>query len=129
MFYLDTSALVKLVVAEPETRALEAWIEAGTSALMTSDLARVELVRAVRRVVPERARDARVVLDSLAIITVTSATYDDAARLEPAELRSLDAVHLAVALELGDSLGGLVTYDHRLAAAAASYGIEVVAPR
>ena len=78
--------------------------------------------------VPERARDARVVLDSLAIITVTSATHDAAARLEPAELRSLDAVHLAVALELGDSLGGLVTYDHRLAEAA-SYGIEVVAPR
>lgn len=79
--------------------------------------------------VPERARDARVVLDSLAIITVTSATHDAAARLEPAELRSLDAVHLAVALELGDSLGGLVTYDHRLAEAAALYGIEVVAPR
>lgn len=128
-FYLDTSALVKLVVAESETDALRAWLaEAGTE-FVACDVARTELMRAVRRVVPDRALQARAVLDSLLLTEVTTAVFEVAGRLDPAGLRSLDAIHLAGALDLGDELDGLVTYDDRLAEAAVSNGVTVIAPR
>ncbi len=127
-FYLDTSALVKLVVAEAETPALEAWLDERERLLVSSDLARTELMRAVRRVAPDHLVRARAVLEAVTLLTLTSAIFDGAGRLDPLELRSLDALHLAAALELGDELEGVVAYDERLAAAAAVNGIVVVAP-
>ncbi len=127
-FYLDTSALVKLVVAEPETAALRLWIESADRDLVASDLARTELMRAVRRVVPDRALLAREVLESVILVEVTTAVFEEAGRLQPADLRSLDAVHLATALCLGDDLEGLVTYDQRLVEGALANGIEPIAP-
>lgn len=126
--YLDTSALVKLVVAESETAALRAWLAAAEREPVSCDLARTELLRAVRRVAPDRAVQARSVLDAITLMTVTTATFEEAGRLDPTLLRSLDAVHLAAALSLGDDLDGLVTYDDRLAEAAQGNGVAVVAP-
>ncbi|PFG31848.1 type II toxin-antitoxin system VapC family toxin [Paramicrobacterium agarici] len=128
-FYLDTSALVKLVVGEAESAALQAWLVAQEEELVTSDLARTELMRAVRRASPEHAVRAQEVLDSLFVLTLPSSTYDAAARLDPPELRSLDALHLAAAFELGNDLSGVVVYDDRLAEAANAYGVTTVAPR
>jgi hypothetical protein len=68
------------------------------------------------------------VLDSITILAVPSSTFERAGELTPPALRSLGAIHLATALELGDDLDGLVTYDDKLAAAAVSYGITVIAP-
>ncbi|MDH4144111.1 MAG: type II toxin-antitoxin system VapC family toxin [Acidimicrobiia bacterium] len=127
-FYLDTSVLVKLVVAASETEALRSWLLAAGRDLVASDLVRTELMRAVRRVVPERALQARQVLDSIVLIEVTSAVFAAAGRLDPPTLRSLDAIHVAAALDLGDDLDGLVTYDDRLAAAATANGLTVLAP-
>lgn len=127
-FYLDTSALVKLVVQEAETPALRAWAEEPDRVVVTSDLARTELMRAVRRVDPVLAPAARAVLDAVTVIQVSTATFETAGRLDPAALRSLDALHVAAALELGDDLEGFVAYDERLAAAAAGNGIAVLAP-
>ena len=127
-YYLDTSALVRLVVAEAETAALLAWVKAADRASVSCDLARTELLRAVRRVAPDRAVQARTVLDSVTLIAVSTAMFDDAGRLDPTLLRSLDAIHLAAALALGDDIEGLVTYDERLADAAARSGLQVVAP-
>lgn len=129
IFYVDTSALVKLVVAEAETAALRTWIGAETSELVSSDLARTELLRAVRRVAADRVVQARAVLDSVTLVTVRTATFESAGQLDPATLRTPDALHIASALELGDDLRGLVTYDERLGEAAESHGIAVVAPR
>ena len=67
-------------------------------------------------------------LDSLTLLTVPTALFDEAGRLEPATLRTLDAFHLAAALDLGDDLEGIVTYDDRLAQAAQANGIPVIAP-
>ena len=128
-FYIDTSALVKLVVAEAETAALRAWLEAPGRELVVCDLARTELMRAVRRAVPGRALQAREVLDAVVLLHVTPAVFEHAGRLAPSGLRSLDAIHLAAALDLGDDLDGLVTYDDRLADAAVSNGVAVVAPQ
>ena len=127
-FYVDTSALVKLVIAESETAAFRAWLAGADRDPVVCDLVRTELMRAVRRVVPEKALLAREVLDSVTLIEVTTAVFAEAGRLDPPTLRSLDAIHLAAALDLGDDLEGLVTYDERLADAAMANGVAVVTP-
>ena len=128
-YYADTSALVKLVVAEAETPALMAWIREEGAALLSCDLARTELLRAVRRVAIDRVVQARAVLDSVTLLTISTSTFEAAGQLDPTILRMLDALHVAAALELGDDLSGFVTYDARMAEAARTHGIAVVAPR
>lgn len=125
-YYLDTSALVKLVVAEAETEGLRAWLSAEDRSAVSSDLARTELLKAVRRAAPDRVTQARTVLDSITLIKVTTSAFEEAGRLDPVILRTLDAVHLAVAVDLGDDLDGIVTYDDRLADAARYNGVPVV---
>jgi predicted nucleic acid-binding protein len=127
-YYLDTSALVKLVVREAETVALRAWLGKMDRDPASCDLARTELLRTVRRAAPDRVTQARAVLDSVTLIGVTTQTFEDAGRLDPSILHTLDAVHLAAALDLGDDLDGIVTYDDRLAEAARFNGIPVLAP-
>jgi predicted nucleic acid-binding protein len=126
--YLDTSALAKLVVAEPESAALRTWLREADRQPVSSDLARTELLRAVRRIAPKRVLQARAVLDAITLTEVTTSLFEEAGRLDPAALRSLDAIHLAAALDLGDDLDGLVTYDERLGEAARLNGITVLAP-
>ena len=127
--YLDTSALAKLVVAEPETAALRTWLSEANREPVSSNLARTELLRTVRRVAPDRVLQARAMLDSITLTELTTSLFEQAGRLDPTALSSVDAMHLAAALDLGDDLGGLVTYDDRLAEAARSNGIAVTAPR
>ena len=127
-FYLDTSAVAKLVVAEPASGAMASWAAAHEAQVIASDLLRTELLRATRRVAPDRMRRARSVLDAVTLFNLSAATFERAATLDPEELRSLDALHLAAALELDDELDGIVTYDDRMAAAASLYGIAVIAP-
>ena len=126
--YLDTSALVKLVIDETETRALRSWLVSESPTAVSSELARTELLRAVRRSDPTRTVLARHILDALILITPSQQTFDAAGLLEPAVLRSLDALHLASALELADDLDGIVTYDDRMADAARNLGIAVLSP-
>lgn len=128
MFYADTSALVKLAVTEAESGALRAWLRSSGASLATSDLARTELLRAVRRAAPGAAAAARDLLTRLMLVTASAEVFDEAARLDPVELRSVDAVHLATALALGDDLDGVLTYDDRLADAARALGVPVIAP-
>jgi len=127
-FYLDTSAAAKLVLAESGSRAMSAWARSHAGAVVSSDLLRTELLQAVRRGAIGRMQRARAVLESIGLIGLRAETFERAAELEPLSLRTLDALHLAAALELGDDLDGIVTYDQRLAEAASTYGIAVVAP-
>lgn len=89
----------------------------------------VEVVRAVRRAAPELTALAHDVVSQLAVVEPTHAIRQRAARLEPDTLRSLDALHLATALEIGAELDWLVTYDGRMSAAAETLGLGVLAPR
>ena len=125
--YLDSSALAKLVIDEPETDALRRTLRTATRPV-TSDLARTELMRSVRRHAEDRMVMARLVLDSVSIMSMPASTFDAAGRLDPPNLRSLDALHLAAALELGDDLDGFITYDRRLAEAATALGLPVTSP-
>jgi len=124
---VDSSALVKLVVEEPESAALRELLGRDADQL-TSAIVEVEVVRAVRRVVPELLARARRVVAQIAIVELSDAIRARAAVLEPRTLRSLDAVHLATALAIGDDLDGLVTYDRRMSAAAEDLGLVVSAP-
>jgi hypothetical protein len=128
VFYLDTSAAVKLVVVEKGSTALRRWLESRDGEIASSDLLRTELLRVTRRTAPEQMVQARAVLDSLILLTLSTAVCERAARLEPVLLRSLDSLHLAAALEMGDELEGLIAYDQRLSGSAQALGIRVLAP-
>jgi predicted nucleic acid-binding protein len=125
--YVDTSAAVKLLVRESETSALRRWLRDGERDLVSSDLLRTELSRVALQL-GDGAQRAEAILAGIIVLPVTTTTFDAAGRLEPASLRSLDALHLAAALDLGDELDAILTYDERLAAAAMTNGVEVVAP-
>lgn len=125
--YLDASALVKLVAFEPESEALAAFVEGW--AVTSSRVSQVEVVRAVRRSgLDALVARAEQVLAAVSYIEVDAELARTAATVEPAALRSLDAIHLASALALGTDLGPFVTYDRRLGEAASSAELETVAP-
>lgn len=129
LVYLDSSALVKLVVREPESTALVEFLQ-GHSERVSSALALSEVPRALRRAgfgTSERRR-ARQVLSRVALVDVDRRTLAAAAALDPPTLRTLDAIHLATALTLREDLTTLVTYDRRLAAAAERAHVDVLAP-
>lgn len=130
LLYLDSSALVKLVLPEAESTALLESL-AGWPGHVTSELASVEVLRAVRRAAVDPALEERAeeVMASVHLVKVDNEILGQAATLEPRTLRSLDAVHLATALSLGSDLGAVAVYDGPLARAAADCGIKVVAPR
>ena len=113
---------------EPESEALRRWFVSDAQPKVTSDISRTELIRAVRRARPDLIQQARVVLDSFAIIVLTTSIFEEASRLMPSYLRSLDALHIAAALNLGDSLGGFVTYDKRQAEAVEQCGVPCFTP-
>jgi len=130
LVYLDSSAILKLVVREPESPALFDWL-ATRPERISSAVARVEVLRALRRAGPSGAsvrHRAIEVLDRIALLPIDRPILDAAGELSLPELRSLDAIHLATALSVGADLAGLVTYDERLAAAAARSRIDVWAP-
>ena len=129
MIYLDTSAALKLIVQEEESAALESWLgEREDAPWVTSALTRVELVRASRRLNPGLAPAATGLLAALDIIPLRDRVLETAAALPDADLRSLDALHLASAILLGDALDVLVAYDHRLLDAADRAGVPTAAP-
>jgi len=129
VYYLDTSAAVKLVVSEPGSTALRRWLATRDDEIVSSDLLRTELLRTTRRIAPGQAVHARAVIDAVTLVTMPTAVFERAATLEPDILRSLDSLHLAAALEFGDELDGIVTYDTRMAEAAERLGISVVTPK
>ena len=128
--YLDSSALVKLVQREAESEALRRYLRRHRAdQLVTCALARVEVVRAVLAGGPPALAHARRQLSRLDQVVLTAALLDRAATLAPdVPLRSLDAIHLAAALVVGEELRAVVTYDRRMAGAAEDLGIEVETP-
>jgi uncharacterized protein len=128
--YVDTSALVKLVVVEAESAALRRYFEDFPhDTQFAAALARTELVRAVvRQGSIEVIENARLALSKLDLVAVSNTLLDAAGTIAPPELRTVDAIHLAAALTAPE-LRAMVTYDGRMAEAAGNAGIVVVAPR
>ncbi len=124
--YLDTSAFIKLVRSEPESPALRR--ELAGRELLSSALLIVEGRRAARRYGALADRRARAALTAITMIALDEPILDAAAELDPAELRSLDALHLATIVSLGEDIERLYCYDTRLANAAQTVGVEVSHP-
>ncbi|HEX6405284.1 MAG TPA: type II toxin-antitoxin system VapC family toxin [Pseudonocardiaceae bacterium] len=129
ILYCDSSALVKLVINEPESEQLEAWLGSQPElVLVSSVLARTEVVRAVARTDPDAVDLAIELLAAISVVELDASIADEAAQLDPAELRSFDALHMAAALRLGPALGSLLSYDERMLDAASRHGIAVAHP-
>jgi predicted nucleic acid-binding protein len=124
--YVDSSAIVKLAVSEPESRSLRRYL--ARKPLVTSALARTEVARALLPLGPEAVARGEEVLRRVQMLRVNDRVLAAAGRMMPPELRSLDAVHLASARELGRSLRCIVTYDARMADAASAIGCTVAGP-
>jgi predicted nucleic acid-binding protein len=126
--YLDSSAIVKLAVHEPESAALRRYLR-RRGPLVSSALARAEVLRALLPAGDEAVNRGRGVLQRLDLVRVNDRILNVAGVLVPVELRSLDAIHLATAQELGPELAAVVTYDERMSAAARQLGCRIVQPR
>lgn len=125
--YLDSSAIVKLVVRETESLTLRRYLRRRRP-LVSSALARTEVLRALLPAGNEALIRGRAVLQRIDLIRVNDRILNAAGVMDPPELRSLDAIHLATARELGAELSALITYDDRMAAAARQMGIQIVQP-
>lgn len=129
VWYLDSSAIVRFAIAEPESDALLAWRGqlANDVVLMTCQLAVAEVLRAVGRV------DGDVIvalahLDALEQLIMDRDLMLAAGSIAPTGMRTLDAIHLAAAQAAGDDLAGVVTYDDRMISVAQSLGLTTLAP-
>ena len=126
--YLDSSAIVKLAVREPESLVLRRYLR-RRQPLVSSALARTEVLRALLPAGDDAVARGRSVLQRLDLVRVNDRILNAAGVRLPPDLRSLDAIHLATAKELGGDLTALVTYDARMVAAAKRLGYTVAQPR
>lgn len=126
--YLDASAFVKIVVTEPESRALRRFLGSRPGRHVSSALLRTEAVRAVRHLGPKALGPVRDALRRVDLVLIDDRILDTAATLDPGILRTLDAVHLATALAMGGDLDAIVTYDERMLAGADLLGLPTAAP-
>ena len=126
VWYVDTSAFLKLVIDEESSKAMRDW-SLTHDGLWSSQLLRTEALRAAQRL-EVGFQTIEEALESIALVLPSVGTYASAGRLQPRGLRSLDALHVASALEIGPDLEGMVVYDQRLSAAATELSIAVLAP-
>ncbi len=126
VWYLDTSAFLKLITLEEESQAMRLWFRSH-SPIWSSHLLHTEALRAGMRlgISNDSIED---VLDAVSLILPSSTTFLVAGQLSSSTLRSLDALHLATAMEIGSDLEGMITYDDRLIEAARSTSIKVYSP-
>lgn len=125
--YVDSSAIVKLVVAEPESSALRRYLR-RRKPYVSSALARAEVARSLLPFGPAALQRGDSVLARIDLIRVNDTVLRGAGSLLPEDIRTLDAIHLATAQQLGTDLARIVTYDTRMQAAAEALGLDVNAP-
>jgi predicted nucleic acid-binding protein len=127
VWYIDSSAIVKLVASEPESEALTRFLKPRES-LVSSGLATTEVIRAVVALGENFVDRAHEVLRRIELVRISNEVLKAAGLLQPWTLRTLDSIHLTTAALFGETLGGLVTYDDRMHQAAGSFGWNVQAP-
>jgi uncharacterized protein len=126
--YLDASAFVKVVVSEPQSRALRSFLSHHEERRVSSALLRTEALRAVRHLGAEALRRTRAALQRIDLVLIDDRILDAAGILDPAVLRTLDAIHLATALAMGSDLSAVLTYDERIIEAAQQLGLMTASP-
>ena len=130
LYYADTSAVIKLLAEETDSKAFAAFYDShGDAEWVSSALLRIDVVRAVARAVPALLPDARDLLTAFSYIAIDDEIVDGAMNEPDRGLRSLDAIHLATARILAPELDGLLSYDDRLTKAATDAGLRALSPR
>jgi predicted nucleic acid-binding protein len=129
MIYLDSSALVKLALTEPESAALSTFLSARPGqALVSSALHRAEVLRAIWRAEPGALPRAQRIIRRVSLVSLTHDLLDNAATVPPGSLPASAAIHLASALLVQRDLIAFVCYDRQLSAAAETAGLPVASP-
>jgi uncharacterized protein len=129
MIYLDSSALVKLALAEPESGPLAQWLaERAEEPLVSSTLHRAEVPRAVWLAEPGALPRSYRVTRRIGKVALTPEVLEISTTVPPRSLSTMQAIHLASALALKRDLTAFVAYDERLVAAAKDAGLTVVSP-
>ena len=126
--YLDASAFVKLIVQEPESPALRDFLAGEHGRYISSALLRTETLRAADRHGSHALVAAREALGRIDLVSIDDRILESAGLLHQEILRSLDAVHVATALAIGDDLDVVVTYDQRMIDASAALGFRTATP-
>lgn len=125
-WYLDSSAILKLIFQEDESDAL---VRAIKDRCVTSSISRIEVIRIVQRTNPEGLSFAKAELSKLILVPINEAVIRIAESFAGlATLRSLDAIHVASALLVQNSIDGLITYDLQMARNAKELGLVVHSP-
>ena len=125
-WYIDSSALLKLLIVEKESTALTDFID---FTIKSSVITRVEVIRTLHRIAPEKIAEAQIILAGTDLIPVNPAILNVAENFTPSiTLKSLDALHVATVLFLNKSIEGVITYDRQMIKNAKELGIKVVSP-
>jgi predicted nucleic acid-binding protein len=126
--YIDASAFVKLINAEPQSTALRSFLSASGNRLVSSALLQTEAIRAVRHLGADALARATLDLRRIDLVPIDDPILGEAGLLDPSVLRTLDAIHLATALEVGPDLTAVVTYDRRMKDGARLLDLTVESP-
>ena len=125
-WYIDSSAILKFVFVEQERPAL---LKTLTDAPVTSEIARLEVKRTVSRINPEDLDLASEELAKVRIVDLSKSVLSTAESFAAnVTLGSLDAIHVATAIQLGSEIEGMITYDKQMAKNAYNLGIRVLSP-
>jgi predicted nucleic acid-binding protein len=125
-WYLDSSAILKYVFAEPERPAM---VKALTSQAISSELARLEVKRAVYRINPKDIALANEELSRVNFVSISNQVLTVAESFTGSvTLATLDAIHVATAISLGNQIDGIITYDKQMVTNAGLMGIKVLSP-
>ena len=125
-WYIDSSAILKLIFTEKETPALD---KVMNNKMVTSTLTRVEVKRAVNRINSTKSKVANDVLAQLQYTELEPQTLNLAEAFSPdVTLRTLDAIHVASVLRISEAVQGIITYDEQMIANAEKMGIKVLSP-
>ena len=126
MWYIDSSAIIKLIKPEKESAALTKKLP---SALIASRISRVEVTRTIIRYEPDLLDATYDVLADIQMVPVEDAIVTIAENLPQfIELRSLDSLHIASALAIKNVLKGIITYDKEMVIAAEALGFKTLSP-
>jgi len=125
-WYLDSSAVLKLLITEKGSAALTDFID---FTIKSSTLTRVEVIRVLLKIAPERIADAKTILAGIDVTTVNSAVLNTAENFNPSiTLSSLDALHVATVLFLEKTIEVLITYDKQMITNEKALGIKTLSP-
>lgn len=125
-WYIDSSAIIKLIKPEAETAAL---LKIISSPLISSQLSRVEVFRTINLTNSALLESAHDVLIDIQMFPIENSILVIAENFSSfIELRTLDSIHLATAITLRNAIQGIITYDKELAKAAITLGFEVLSP-